>query len=158
MQAIAGTSKITPPRLQRIVERPRLLEMLEREKEKPLVLVLGQAAQGKSTLVASYSERCKRPSAWINLGREESDPVNLFRLVVQSVQHALKDGDLSGLLQYVAMDMGPRAETPLYQGWTQGPSHPPFRSSWTDWTALHPRRPPFIYWRCSFTRWVPESA
>jgi LuxR family transcriptional regulator, maltose regulon positive regulatory protein len=119
MQAIAGTSKITPPRLQRIVERPRLLEMLEREKEKPLVLVLGQAAQGKSTLVASYSERCKRPSAWINLGREESDPVNLFRLVVQSVQHALKDGDLSGLLQYVAMDMGPRAETPLYQGWTR---------------------------------------
>ena len=119
MQAFAGTSKITPPRVQRLVERPRLLEMLNRERERPLILVLGQAAQGKSTFVASYSERCKRPSAWINLGREESDPVNLFRLVVQSVQHALKNADLSGILQYVAMDMGPRAETPLYQGWTE---------------------------------------
>lgn len=112
-------SKIRPPRALHIVHRDRLIEALEQHREKKIILILGQAAQGKSTLAAAYSDRCHRPSAWINLSPEESDPVNLFRVVIQSIQYALKNDGLGSILQYVAMDMGPRAETALYRGWVQ---------------------------------------
>ena len=117
MQAFAGTSKITPPRLQRIVERPRLLEMLDREREKRLILVLGQAAQGKSTLIASWVNQSTMPVAWLNLGKEESDPVNLYYLLVQSLQDILDGSSLSHLFEYPTLSMGPRDERSRYFEW-----------------------------------------
>lgn len=110
-------SKIRPHRLSRILHRGRLFETFEQHREKKIILVLGQAAQGKSTLAASFVERDQRRSAWINLSQEESDPLNLYSLLSQSVQYALSDSDLSDIFQYAAMDLGPRAEVPLYQGW-----------------------------------------
>jgi ATP/maltotriose-dependent transcriptional regulator MalT len=49
-----SVSKYTPPRLPRILYRSRLLKLIEQNKDKKLLLILGQAAQGKSTLAASY--------------------------------------------------------------------------------------------------------
>ena len=117
MQAFAGTSKITPPRLQRIVELPRLLEMLDREREKRLILVLGQAAQGKSTLITSWVNRSTIPVAWLNLGKEESEPLNLYYLLVQSLQGILDGPNLSHLFEYPTISMGPRDERSRYFEW-----------------------------------------
>jgi LuxR family transcriptional regulator, maltose regulon positive regulatory protein len=119
MNSSFASVKIRPPQVSRILTRRRLLDALDLNSDKKIVLLLGQAAQGKSTLAASFVETCPRPFAWINLDAEESNPVNLFRLVVQAVQQAMPKEDLSQIFQYLAMDLGPRAEGPLYQGWVQ---------------------------------------
>ncbi|KJS33277.1 MAG: hypothetical protein VR64_02770 [Desulfatitalea sp. BRH_c12] len=119
MRESLASVKIRVPQVSRILARDRLLDALDLYKEKKLVFILGQAAQGKSTLAASFVKRTSRLSAWVNLGIEESHPVNFFRLVVQAVQQAIPDLDLTEIFRYIAMDLGPRAEGPLYQGWVQ---------------------------------------
>ena len=117
MKSSLNISKISPPRLPRILDRSRLIQRLEENQDKSLILILGQAAQGKSTLAASYAQKSEAPWAWMNLGIEESDPVNLFYLLVQSLQHALNQVDLSPIQDYPAKAMGPREEIPLYREW-----------------------------------------
>ncbi|MFC1788412.1 hypothetical protein ACFLZE_00675 [Thermodesulfobacteriota bacterium] len=119
MESSLNISKISPPRLPRILDRPRLIQRLEENQDKKLILILGQAAQGKSTLAASYAQKSETPWAWMNLGIEESDPVNFFCLLVQSLQHVLNDVDLSPIQDYPAKAMGPREEIPLYREWAQ---------------------------------------
>jgi len=119
MKFSANISKITPPHLPQILIRPRLLNFIEKNKDKKLILILGQAAQGKSTLAASYVKTSKIPSAWMNLDKEDSGPANLFYLMVQSLQHVLKDINFSHLLSHTWEAMGPRLEIPLFREWAQ---------------------------------------
>jgi len=88
---------ITPPHLSQTLPRPRLLDILKKNSDKKLILILGQAAQGKTTLIASYVKTSKIPTAWLNLDQSHSDPINLYDLIVQSLQHVLKKSDLSPL-------------------------------------------------------------
>jgi ATP/maltotriose-dependent transcriptional regulator MalT/DNA-binding SARP family transcriptional activator len=82
-------------------------------------VILGQAAQGKSTLAAAWAGDSGIPAAWINLGPEDSDAVDLFHVLTLSLQHAVKDADFSPVLDYPAVTMGPREEVFLYKDWTQ---------------------------------------
>ena len=109
--------KITPPRLPSIIQRPRLINRLEDGKDKRLILILGQAAQGKTTLAADYIVKSDAPYAWLNLLHEDSDPVNFFQLLVRSVSEAASDVDLSDLARYPGGVMGPREEISLYREW-----------------------------------------
>jgi ATP/maltotriose-dependent transcriptional regulator MalT len=117
MKTPLNIAKITPPRLSQVLDRHRLIRRLEQNQDKKLILILGQAAQGKSTLAASYVQRSKILSAWINLSKEEADPVNLFQVLVQSLQYALPEVDLSVLSGYPGFSMGPREEIHLYRDW-----------------------------------------
>ena len=54
MKAPLNIAKITPPRLSQVLDRHRLIQRLEQNQDKRLILILGQAAQGKSTLADSY--------------------------------------------------------------------------------------------------------
>ena len=119
MDTSVNISRVTPPYLPQVLYRPRLVNLIEENKDKKLILILGQAAQGKTTLAACYVKTLNTPSAWVNLEQAESDPFTLFRLIIQSLQHVLKDIDLSHLLSYPQQIMGPREEVPLYQGWAQ---------------------------------------
>ena len=115
MRFSISTSKITPPHLPNVLYRPRLLNLLEKNKDKKLILIIGQAAQGKSTLAASYVATSKIPCAWINLGKEDSDPVSLFYLVVYSLQYALKEIDLYHLLSYPVGTVESRSGSLLFR-------------------------------------------
>ncbi|MDY6837594.1 MAG: BTAD domain-containing putative transcriptional regulator [Thermodesulfobacteriota bacterium] len=119
MKPSAHIPKVVPPRLPHILERPRLTKLLKQNNHKKLLLILGQGAQGKTTLAASYVKNATTPSAWLNLDRGESDPVNLFHLLVQALQYISQETDLSSILDYPSMAMGPRAEMPLYRDWVQ---------------------------------------
>jgi ATP/maltotriose-dependent transcriptional regulator MalT/DNA-binding SARP family transcriptional activator len=119
MDVSVNISKITPPYLPQILYRPRLLNLIEANKEKKLILILGQAAQGKTTLAASYGKASNIPLVWVNVDRNESDPISLFYLIVQSLQHALKEINFPYLLSYPSQIMGPREEIPLYREWAQ---------------------------------------
>lgn len=119
MRFSISTSKITPPHLPNVLYRSRLLNLLEKNQEKKLILILGQAAQGKSTLAASYTKGSKIPSAWINLDREDSNAVNLFYLIVYSLQDVLRDIDLDNLFSYPMGTVESRSEIPLFREWTE---------------------------------------
>ena len=119
MKLSVSISKIAPPYLPKILHRSRLHDLLEKNKDKKLILILGQAAQGKTTLVASYVKTLKIPSAWMTLDKEDSDPFNLFHLIVLSLQHSLKDIDFSPLLSFPFGTLGPGLEGPLFRQWAQ---------------------------------------
>jgi LuxR family maltose regulon positive regulatory protein len=117
MQPFIHISKIIPPQIPPILKRPRLINCLEHNRDKKLILILGQAAQGKSTLAVSYVNSSPVPSAWINLGPEDTSAVNLFYLLTQALQHALPEADFSHALAYPSVILGPREEAPLYRDW-----------------------------------------
>jgi ATP/maltotriose-dependent transcriptional regulator MalT len=114
---LVNISKITPPTLPKILPRPRLQNLLEKHKDKKLILILGQAAQGKTTLVASYVKTSKTLSAWITLEKEDSHPFPLFYSIVKSLQQVLKEIDFSHLLSLPLRPMEGRAEIPLFREW-----------------------------------------
>lgn len=117
MQSLVHIAKIVPPQIPQILPRPRLLKCLDQHQDKKLILILGQAAQGKSTLAVSYVHAAPTPSAWINLGPEDSDAATLFYLLGHAFQRALPQVDFSPVLTYPALTLGPRQEGPLYQDW-----------------------------------------
>jgi LuxR family maltose regulon positive regulatory protein len=119
MKFLSSLSKITPPRVPHILRRIRLIEVLQQQQDKKLILVLGPAAQGKSTLAVSWIEGATEPVAWVNLGREEADPVNLFYLLVHSLRQALPAFNFSFLISYPSLVLGPREEIPLYRDWAR---------------------------------------
>ena len=118
MNPLVNISKITPPTLPKILRRPRLQNLLEKHKDKKLILILGRAAQGKTTLVASYVKTSKTPSAWITLEKEDSHPFPLFYAIVKSLQQVLKEIDFSHLLSLPLRPTEKRAEIPLFREWT----------------------------------------
>jgi LuxR family maltose regulon positive regulatory protein len=117
MQPSIHISKIIPPQIPPILQRPRLIKQLELQQDKKLILILGQAAQGKSTLAVSYVNSSPVPAAWINLGPEDTDAVNLFYLLGHALQRVLPEVDFSPALAYPAVALGPREEAPLYRDW-----------------------------------------
>jgi LuxR family maltose regulon positive regulatory protein len=120
MNHSVNISKITPPYLPKILYRPRLVNLIEGNKDKKLILILGQAAQGKTTLAASYGKTSEMPLAWVSLDKDESDPASLFQLTVQSLQQALRDINFSHLLSpHPPQITGPGEEIPLYREWAQ---------------------------------------
>jgi LuxR family maltose regulon positive regulatory protein len=74
------------------------MQRLDQEEAKKLIVILGQAAQGKTTLAASWINTSTMPSAWLNLGPEDSDPVNLFYALVHSLQGVFQDVDFTPIL------------------------------------------------------------
>jgi ATP/maltotriose-dependent transcriptional regulator MalT len=115
-----GLSKVSPPQLTNTLPRPRLLNLLKKHMDRKLILILGQGAQGKSTLAAAFLKQVPVPSAWANLGPEDSDPVNLFHGVVHSLQRALQDCDLSPALDFPTRTMGFRDPVGFYREWIRG--------------------------------------
>jgi len=117
MEPKQNITKTTPPRLPGILSRPKLTERLKQNADKKLILILGQAAQGKSTLCASHVKTMGMPFVWGNLSKRESDPANLFYLLVTCLQQGLKGVNLEPLLTYPSINTGSRPEIPMYREW-----------------------------------------
>lgn len=111
------SSKIRMPDIAGTVSRPRLLKRLGKSRQKNLIFLTGQAAQGKSTLAASYMKDSERPCAWINVSVEDSDPVNLYYALLFSLEKAVENIDLAPLRDYPALSPGPRDDAGLYRDW-----------------------------------------
>ena len=70
------------------VHRPRLLERLEQNRQRPLTLVSAPAGYGKSTLVSSWLQECSSPHAWLSLDKNDNDLhlfLNYFLAAVQTM-------------------------------------------------------------------------
>jgi LuxR family transcriptional regulator, maltose regulon positive regulatory protein len=119
MPTITSHAKVSPPRVPGVLHRPRLLDLLKKNQDKRLLFILGQAAQGKTTLAASYAKTQDIPVAWLNLDQGDSDPVNLFYWMINAFEFTLPERDLSFLRSYPAMSRAAREPALLYQEWVR---------------------------------------
>ncbi|MDD9305084.1 MAG: protein MalT [Desulfobacter sp.] len=67
------------------LSRPRLFKQLKSHGRCRVVLVTGQAAQGKSTLVADFLSAQESPSLWFHLNQSASDHGVLFEILAQGM-------------------------------------------------------------------------
>ena len=67
-------TKLYKPRIPaNLVSRPWLLEWLSQHQQRPLTLVSASAGYGKTTLISSWLESLKCPSAWMSLDEQDDD-------------------------------------------------------------------------------------
>ncbi|HZR45011.1 MAG TPA: transcriptional regulator, partial [Ktedonobacteraceae bacterium] len=84
--------KLLLPRLYTsLVERPRLLVLLDAGMERKLTLVSAPAGFGKTTLVRQWiADRSTHqhlpPVAWVSLDAGDNDPVRFWRYVITACQ------------------------------------------------------------------------
>ncbi len=81
-------TKILPPRPVNILERERLVNRLRAWEDKKLVIIHGQAGQGKSTLAAGYVGTLTSPSVWYNMDLEDDNPAVFLSCLGQAIQRA----------------------------------------------------------------------
>lgn len=80
---VAGVD-LARPSLASLVERPRLLERLERSTA-PLILLCAPSGYGKSVLLAQWAGRDPRPFASLTLGDAHNDPILLLEWVLDAL-------------------------------------------------------------------------
>jgi len=68
------------------IPRPRLTSRLENGLDKRLTLISAPAGFGKTTVAVQWLDQCPRPSAWLSLESDESDPECFLRYVVAAIQ------------------------------------------------------------------------
>ncbi len=110
-------SKNLPPATSGIIHRSRLVRRLQENEDHRLIVILGQAAQGKSTLAASFAQASSLNSVWINLGPEDDNAVNLYYATASPLSIILDAERLTFLLDYPASQLGPREPEALYGDW-----------------------------------------
>src|SRR4029450_11714643 len=68
------------------VPRPRLLEHLARGIGRGLTVVCTPAGVGKTTLLADWPRRSRRPAAWLSLDAGDNDPARFWRYVAAALE------------------------------------------------------------------------
>jgi DNA-binding SARP family transcriptional activator len=79
------TIRYSPPYIKDAVKRQRLFLILDENFHHQNFLITGQAAQGKSTLVASYLQQLDRPSLWFHLSEDDADHTKLSDKLVRGI-------------------------------------------------------------------------
>ena len=74
-EPLLRTKLFIPPLRPNRVNRPRLIERINRGLDKSLILVSAPAGYGKTTLVSNWLHVTKTPSAWISLDEDDNDPI-----------------------------------------------------------------------------------
>lgn len=86
----ASETKLHPPSTRTDwLERPRLVDRMEREAQsRPVVLMAAPAGYGKSTLVAQWVDRGHAgPVAWLQLDPADNDPTRLWADLAAALEH-----------------------------------------------------------------------
>ena len=99
-------SRTTLPVHTRAIARPRLTQRVSDVGACRVVLITGQAAQGKSTLASEIARQHGLTGAWMHLDPSDSDPVNFFQLLVHALQASQPSLDASAFLKNPAIALG----------------------------------------------------
>jgi len=82
------STKLHRPRVvSDLVERPRLVEKLNRGQNRKLALVVAPAGYGKSTLVAEWLETHERPWTWLSLDENDSNLTVVLNYLIAAVHN-----------------------------------------------------------------------
>jgi len=82
-----------PPYIPDAVKRKRLFLALNKNFHRQNFLVTGQAAQGKSTLVASYLQQSDRPVLWFHLSLDDCNHTKLFDRLAIGIYELFKQNE-----------------------------------------------------------------
>jgi LuxR family maltose regulon positive regulatory protein len=78
-----GLSTWSPPRFPSgLISRPRLVRRLADERRASTAIICAPPGYGKTTLLAEWTERDKRPSAWIALTEQHRHPAVLLEAIM----------------------------------------------------------------------------
>ena len=88
---ILKTKLFIPPLREGIISRPRLIELVNKNIKKKVLLVSAPAGFGKSTLLAEWISQTKFPVAWLSLDATENDPISFLTYLISSVQSIYED-------------------------------------------------------------------
>jgi LuxR family transcriptional regulator, maltose regulon positive regulatory protein len=73
------------------VSRTPLVNRLRASRSLPVVTVLAPAGYGKTTVLAQWADRDRRPFAWVSVDENDDDPVILSSYVASALSRALPD-------------------------------------------------------------------
>ncbi|MDQ3810639.1 MAG: LuxR family transcriptional regulator, partial [Chloroflexota bacterium] len=76
------------------LRRDRLLEVLHKHREQPLILLVAPAGFGKSTLAAAYARDSGGLVAWLTLQESDRDSRRLFTRLADAFELAFEDPTL----------------------------------------------------------------
>ncbi|HLV98263.1 MAG TPA: LuxR C-terminal-related transcriptional regulator [Ktedonobacterales bacterium] len=96
------STKLTPPRLpQALVERERLLSLLDGALSTPLTLVSASAGWGKTTLLADWARRHQEQVAWLSLDELDNSPTRFWAAVIAALHTRMPGvGELALAMQH----------------------------------------------------------
>ncbi len=81
------SSKLSPPRLPNaLVERERLLICLDEALSTPLTLLAAPAGWGKTTLLATWTDRRKSQVAWLSLDELDDSPTHFWVALITALR------------------------------------------------------------------------
>ncbi|MEO5887182.1 MAG: BTAD domain-containing putative transcriptional regulator, partial [Anaerolineales bacterium] len=69
-----------------LLSRPRLLDWLQENSDKRLILLSAPAGYGKTTLLADFINASNRPFAWYQLDAQDSDPTVFLTYLIESLR------------------------------------------------------------------------
>lgn len=92
----SSLAKLARPALSRVFMRERTFDLLDRQRQQPVIWISGPAGCGKTTLASSYVETRRLPHLWYRLDRGDGDAATFFYY-----------------LGLAAKKISPRAKTPL---------------------------------------------
>ncbi len=81
-----------PPVPTRLVERPRLYDVLERSRGSPITLVTATPGAGKTVLLSDWCRRQPDPVAWVTTGNGDNEPGRFWATVCAAVLRARGPG------------------------------------------------------------------
>jgi LuxR family maltose regulon positive regulatory protein len=79
--------------------RPRVLDLLARQLDKPLILLSAPAGYGKTTLLAQFTAKAPLPVVWYQLDADDNDPAIFFQYLVEGI--AMRCPDFGGTTRSV---------------------------------------------------------
>jgi DNA-binding SARP family transcriptional activator len=84
----AALAKISPPRIGRVLLRPRLFNLLDSCREYPVTWLSAPAGSGKTTLAASYLAERKPQTLWYQVDEGDNDQATFFYYMGLATQKA----------------------------------------------------------------------
>ena len=82
------TGKLKPPVLRHVLERPRLLKLVQMEDKHKLVIIHAGPGYGKTTLMAQIDESFLGKKVWFQVDQFDQDPVVFLRHFLTGIAHA----------------------------------------------------------------------